>query len=216
MSVVKVGLRTIEKWNTDLEKQVQLYEAENAAPGQIVFYGPSNFTRWSTKYKMTPLREALLGKSGAPCCVNRGFGSTCSEHHLYYYPRMVKALNPKVLVYAPGCGNGLGFGYTAEELFQMAARVVLYARADFPDMKIYIQGINLWKYQDKESYRKTDAWLRELAQEVPGCTYLDITSYEPLHRDDIYVADNVHYNQEGYQIYGEFYKEALKQELDQF
>ena len=216
MSVVKVGLRTIEKWNTDLEKQVQLYEAENAAPGQIVFYGPSNFTRWSTKYKMTPLREALLGKSGNPCCVNRGFGSTCSEHHLYYYPRMVKALKPKVLVYAPGCGNGLSFGYTAEELFPMAARVVLYAREDFPDMKIYIKGLNLWKYPDRESYRKTNMWLRELAQEVPNCTFLDITEYEPLHRDDIFAADNVHYNQEGYRIYGEFYKEALKQELDQF
>lgn len=215
MSVIKVGLRVIEKWNTDLEKQVQLYEAENAAPGQIVFYGPSNFTRWSTKYKMTPLREVLLGKSGAPCCVNRGFGSTCSEHHLYYYPRMVKALNPKVLVYAPGCGNGLGFGYTAEELFQMAARVVLYAKEDFPDLRIYLQGINLWKSKS-ESYRKTDALLRELAQEVPDCTYLDITAYEPLHRTDIYVADNVHYNQEGYRIYGEFYKEALKQELERF
>lgn len=215
MSVIKVGLRTIEKWNTDLEKQVQLYEAENAAPGQIVFYGPSNFTRWSTKYKMTPLREVLLGKSGNPCCVNRGFGSTCSEHHLYYYPRMVKALNPKVLVYAPGYGNGLGFGYTVEELFQMSARVILYAREDFPDMPIYIQGINLW-HTDKEVYKKGDALLRELAQEVPGCTYLDITAYEPLHRNDIYVADNVHYNQEGYRIYGEFYKEVLKHELDQF
>ncbi len=215
MSVVKVGLRTIEKWNTDLEKQVQLYEAENAAPGQIVFYGPSNFTRWSTKYKMTPLREVLLGKSGNPCCVNRGFGSTCAEHHLYYYPRMVKALEPKVLVYAPGCGNGLSFGYTAEELFQMAARVVLYAKEDFPDLRIYLQGINLWK-STKEPYQKTDALLRELAQEVPGCTYLDITAYEPLHRTDIYVADNVHYNQEGYQLYGDFYKEVLKHELDQF
>lgn len=213
MSVTKVGLRYIEKWNTDLEKSVQAYEAENAEKGQIVFYGPSNFTRWSTKYKMTPLREVLLGKSGAQCCVNRGFGSSCAEHHLYYYPRMVKALEPKVLVYAPGCGNGLGFGYTAEELFQLAARVVLYAKEDFPDLRIYLQGINLWRSQ-KESYVKTDAMLRELAQEVPDCTYLDITAFEPLHRNDIYAADNVHYNQEGYQLYGQFYQQVLQKELD--
>ena len=62
---VKVGLKYIEKWKTDLEKQVISYENENADKGQIVFYGPSNFTRWSTKYGMTPLREVLVGKSGS-------------------------------------------------------------------------------------------------------------------------------------------------------
>ena len=117
---VKVGLKFIEKWKTDLEAQVCRYEAENAEKGQIVFYGPSNFTRWSAKWGMTPLAEALPGKSGKACCINRGFGSTCSEHHLYYYHRMVRVLEPKVLVYSPGIGNGLGFGYTKEELYEMA------------------------------------------------------------------------------------------------
>jgi len=215
MSAVKVGLRFIEKWKTDLEKQVCNYEAENAPKGQIVFYGPSNFTRWSTKYGMTPLREALPGKSGAPCCINRGFGSTCSEHHLYYYTRMVKALEPKVLVYSPGLGNGIGFGYTAEELWQMAQRVMIYAKEDFPQLRIYLLGMNLW-HKKSENAQKTDAWMREFAQEMPDCTYLDITNYEPLQRTDIYVADNVHFNQEGYLLYEEFFREKLREELDQF
>lgn len=215
MSVVKVGLRYIDKWKTDLEGQVAAYEAENAEKGQIVFYGPSNFTRWSTKYGMTPLRDVLLGKSGKPCCLNRGFGSTCSEHHLYYYTRMVKALEPKVLVYAPGFGNGIGFGYTAEELWSMAERVMLYAKADFPDLRIYLCGINLWR-KKSEAAQKTDAWMRQFAEETPGCTYLDITDYEPLHREDIYVADNVHYNQEGYKLYGEYFLKMLRHELDEF
>ena len=47
-------------------------------------------------------------------------------------------------------------------------------------------------------------------------TYLDITDYEPLHRLDIYVEDNVHYNQEGYQLYGEYFKEKLAHELAKF
>ena len=215
MSAVKVGLRYIEKWKTDLEKQVCNYEAENAEKGQIVFYGPSNFTRWSTKYGMEPLREVLVGKSGKPCCVNRGFGSTCAEHHLYYYSRMVKALEPSVLVYSPGLGNGLGFGYTAEELWQMAQRVMLYAKADFPQLRIYLCGLNLWKNK-KEEAAKTDAWMREFAAEMPDCTYLDLTNYEPLQRLDIYVADNVHYNNEGYRLYGEYFKKMLKEELDKF
>ena len=215
MSVVKVGLKFIDKWRTDLEKQVCKYEEENAPKGQIVFYGPSNFTRWGPRYGMTPLREAVVGKSGAPCCINRGFGSTCAEHHLYYYDRMVKALEPKVLVYSPGVGNGTGFGYTPEEQWQLAERVMIYAKTDFPDLKIYLQGINMWRKSSMASW-KTDQFMRAFAQEMPDCTYLDITSYEPLHRHDIYAPDNVHYNKEGYDLYAEYYRQALKEELDQF
>lgn len=215
MSSVKVGLRFIEKWKTDLEKQVCTYEAENAPKGQIVFYGPSNFTRWSTKYGMTPLREALPGKSGAPCCINRGFGSTCSEHHLYYYHRMVKPLEPKVLVYSPGLGNGTGFGYTAEELWFMAERVMVYAKEDFPELKIYLCGLNLNR-RKSEAAQKTDAWMREFAESFPDCTYLDLTHYEPLQRDDIFAADNVHYNQEGYKLYEQYFKDKIGHELAEF
>ena len=40
---------------------------------------------WSKKYGMIPMRDVLLGKSGKPCVINRGFGSSCAEHQLYYY-----------------------------------------------------------------------------------------------------------------------------------
>ena len=120
---IKVGLRTIEKWNESLENQVLRYEAEQAPEGQIVFYGPSNFTRWSERYGMRPLREVLRGKSGAHCVINRGFGSSCAEHQLYYYPRMVRPLAPSVLVYST-MGNMGPFGYTAEESWELEERVI--------------------------------------------------------------------------------------------
>ena len=209
---VKVGLRYVEKWRSDFEAHIQKYEARNDKKGQIVFYGPSNFTRWSTRWGRTPLREAVLGKSGAQCCVNRGFGSSCSEHHLYYYNRMVKALEPNVLVYSPGLGNGLSFGYTPEELWEMAQRVIIYAKTDMPDLKIYICGTKSWR-RKQEVYQKFDSWIQEFAKDFPDCTYVDISSYEPLHREDIYDTDNVHYNDEGYKIYADFFREILKDEL---
>ncbi|MBQ9801759.1 MAG: hypothetical protein IJW51_01640 [Clostridia bacterium] len=45
---------------------------------------------------------------------------------------------------------------------------------------------------------------------------MDKMNYKPLHRDDIFVADGVHFNQEGYDIYAEFYREVLKDELAKF
>ena len=212
---VKVGLKRIEVWHDDFEAEIRAYEDEHADKGQIVFYGPSNFTRWSARYGNVPLREALPGKSGRPCALNRGFGSSCPEHHLYFYPRLIRAAEPGALVYSAGLGNGMFFGYTPEALFSLAQRVELYALSDFPGLRVYLLGENLNK-SDKPHEVEFDGWLREFAAETPGCAYLDITASAPLSRRDIYIADNVHYNAEGYRLYADFFREVLKDELDRY
>lgn len=126
-----------------------------------------------------------------------------------------EALAPKVLVYAPGLSNGLAFDYTAEELWELAQRVMVYAKTDFPDLRIYLCGLNLFKDQ-REISKKYDGWLRAFAEKFPDCRYVDVSNYEPLHRSDIFAADGKHFNAEGYRIYGELFKEVLKEELDQY
>lgn len=215
---VKVGLKYIEKWNSKLENAVVGYEQEPIHKGQIVLYGPSNFTRWSQKYGMTPVREVLLGKSGQPCVVNRGFGSSCAEHQLYYYPRMVRPLEPKVLVYS-SYGNGSSFGYTDEETWEIAQRVVAYALTDFPDIHVYLCAANIRTTLTEEAAakrRKYNSWLKEFAENTPGCYYIDASEWEELSNPDLLVADGVHFNAEGYRLYGEFFKEVLKDELARF
>ena len=136
---VKIGLHYIEVWKESMEDVVREYEKEPLQKGQIVFYGPSYFTRWSPKYGMKAMRESLFGASGAPCAVNRGFGSSSAEHQLYYYSRMVRPLEPKVLVYTSHA-NGPSFGYSDEESWELAQRVIAWARTDFPGIKIYLGG----------------------------------------------------------------------------
>ena len=219
---VKVGLQYIAQWKSSMEKEVQAYEAQPAEQGRIVFYGPSYFTRWSEKWGMIPLAEALPGKSGAKCCINRGFGSSCAEHHLYYYPRMVKPLAPKVLVYS-SFANGIDFGYSAEELFELAQRVVTYTLTDFPDCHVYICGTTKHKKiipieGHDESAAKYDEWMKAFAEKTPNCYYIDPKEYAPLVTDmeDIFVEDGVHYNQEGYRRFGDFFRNALKEELENY
>jgi len=216
---VKVGLKVIEIWNSSMEKAVCEYEQETVEKGQIVFYGPSNFTRWGTKYGMRPLRDDVKGASGAPCCINRGFGSSCTEHQLYYYPRMIKPLEPKVLVYSP-FGNSECFGYSAEETWELAQRVIVYALTDFPDIKVYIVGSSPFSKQlnacEINNRARFNSWLKHFAEETPNCYYLDPLSYEPLLAEGIHVEDGVHFNQKGYDIYGEFFREALKDELAKY
>lgn len=215
---VRVGLQYIEKWKSSMENAVRAYEAEPIEKGQIVFYGASNFTRWSAKWKHTPLREVLLGASGKPCAVNRGFGSSCAEHQLYYYPRMVRPLEPKVLVYS--CfGNYRAFGYSVEETWELAQRVMVYALTDFPDIHIYLCGAQHHKNDNEEAFarmEKINALAREFVQNTPNCFFLNVSDYEPLKNPDLFVEDGVHYNQTGYDVYADFFREALKDELARY
>ena len=215
---VKVGLKYIEIWKDSMENAVQAYEAQPLEKGQIVFYGPSNFTRWDPKYGMKPLRECVLGDSGKPCAVNRGFGSSCSEHQLYYYHRMVKPLEPKVLVYyCPG--NYEAFGYSAKESWELAQRVIIYTLTDFPDCRIYLSGFNP-KRDMNEKYLRDREWqnaeMKKFCEETPNCTFFDPFDFEPLMRKDIFIKDGVHFSQEGYDLYAEFMKKVLKDELKNF
>lgn len=215
---IKVGLKFIELWNESMEEAVCQYEQEPIHKGQIVFYGPSNFTRWSKKWGMTPLREVILGKSGVPCAVNRGFGSSCPEHQLYYYPRMIRPLEPKVLVYST-YDNGAAFGYSTEESWELAQRVIAYALTDFPGIHIYLSSANPKKNMSEAEIEKRliyNSWLKEFAENTPGCYYLNAFEYEPLRRPENFVDDGVHFNAEGYRIYGELMRDALKDELEYF
>ena len=214
---VKIGLKYIEIWKDSMEQAVQTYEKEPTVTDQIVFYGPSYFTRWAPKYGMRPLREDIVGASGAPCVINRGFGSSCPEHQLYYYARLIHPLAPRVLVYHSH-GTSASFGYTLEEEWELAQRVIVWTMTDFPDTRIYLVGVNPCKNMD-EAYGRTretyNGWLRAFAETHENCFFIDPVTYPPLLRQDIY-TDQVHFNQEGYDLFGEFFREALKDELAQY
>lgn len=216
---VKIGLKYIDIWGDSMEDAVVAYEKENAPKGKIVFYGPSNFTRWSAAYGHTPLREAIKGKSGAECVINRGFGSSCAEHQLYYYPRMVRPLEPKVLVYS-FYGNGKAFGYSAEESWELAQRVIAYALTDFPDIHIYLCSPNHLRDEQNSAEvgnrMRFRSWVKHFAEETPNCFFIDMEEFEGNGRKDIFVDDGVHYNQKGYDLYADFMRKALKNELERF
>jgi len=219
---IKVGLKRIDIWNEDLEPLIQKYESEQNEKGQIVFYGPSNFTRWDGREGGHNLSDDILGASGKKCAINRGFGSSCSEHQLYYYPRLVRPLEPKVLVYAP-FGNYSSFGYSVKEVWELAQRVIIYAMTDFPDIHVYLVGPHPRPVMTMERYRmkvELDALLKEFAHSHENCKYVNILGYEPYTDPEIlkriFVSDGVHFNAAGYGIYADMWREVLKDELAKY
>ena len=215
---VKASKAQIDHWNRDMAKEIAVYEQDLQAPGQIVFYGPSNFTRWGKTFGMIPLRDVLLGASGAPCVVNRGFGSSCPEHQLQYYPRIIRPLAPKVLVYA-SYGNFGVYGYSIEEGWELAQQVIDLARNDFPDMRLYLCGGSPHRDYTQEALdecEQYEAYLRQYAAEHDNVFFLDCMRFAPLQDPAVFIEDGVHFNQTGYNLYGDYFREVLKEELEQY
>ncbi|MBQ7624881.1 MAG: hypothetical protein IJS65_06385 [Clostridia bacterium] len=215
---------------TRLEESVKRFEKKPLKKGMIVFYGDSGFTRWAPRFDGNPMmEEVLLGKNGEQAVVNNGFGTSTAEEQLYYYDRGVKAYEPRGLV-LQAFGNDYGAGYTPLEIFFLQTRILDYARHDFPGLKLFLCNIRpTLKMKDSPLSRRTArAEFNELVADYcakHGDTTLVDQFNCPVFYDegfvcdcdhvraDMFIEDEVHYNPLGYTVYGEFFKEILKDVL---
>ena len=215
-----------------LEKEIIAYEQEPIEKGKILFYGHSLFTRWgSPKWGYRRMDEDIRMKDGSLAVVNHGFGTSTSEELLYYYNRMVKPWEPRALVIASYANDGM-YGYSPEQVMDVLARLMHWARTDFPGIKLFLvedhprpsgkdPGIkDLWnnakhkreKYnemlhvyaQTHEDTQVIELWNQPELFETPE----DVGNFRKV-RDDIFVADKVHPNQAGYDILGPIFRKAL-------
>jgi lysophospholipase L1-like esterase len=220
----------------DLEASIVAYEQEPIEKGKILFYGHSFFTRWgSPKWGYRRLDEDIRMKDGSLACVNHGFGTSTSEELLYYYDRMVRPWEPRALVLGTYANDGM-YGYDVEDIMRNIGKICAWARTDFPGIKIFLMEDHprpngkgatirdIWNSgkQRRERYHRllrayadmhedttvVQLWNRPEFFETPE----DVGDFRKV-RDDIFVDDKVHPNQEGYDIFGKIFREALDELL---
>ena len=212
------------------EDRILAYESVPIETGKILFYGHSLFTRCSfitQAGKDNPrLVDEVRMKDGSQACVNHGFGTSSADDLLYYYDRMVRPYKPRALVLATG-GNDVGFGYTAKEVMEIEARIIDWAQADFPGIKIYCFSTDPNVKHKGEKTRGTrfrdeyDELLEDYCRRRENCTYVslvnqpfyfenpeDVGDYDKV-RDDIFVKDGVHLNPKGYAMFMDFLRELF-------
>ena len=212
------------------EDRIEKYEAMPMQTGKILFYGHSLFTRCShitIAGKDNPmLEDEVRMKDGSQAIVNHGFGTSSADDLLYYYHRMVRPYKPRALVLAT-MSNDVGFGYSAKEVMEIQARIIQWAKADFPGIRIYCLNYEptlKHKGQENISTRvgmEYNQLLEAFCAVTEDCIYVpmekqafffedpaDIGDYNKI-REDIFVADQVHMNPKGYAMFMDFIRELL-------
>jgi lysophospholipase L1-like esterase len=219
-----------------LEKEIEKYEQEPIEKDKILFYGHSVFTRWGhPKWGYRRLDQDIRNKDGSLACVNHGFGTSTAEELLYYYPRMVRPWAPRALVLCAFANDGM-YGYDVEDIMRNIGKLCSWARTDFPDIKIFLMedhprpngkgytGPDAWNFtkQRRERYNQLLHLYAECHEDTQVIelwnrpeffeTAEDVGDYKKV-REDIFVEDKVHPNQEGYDLLRSIFLETLDELL---
>jgi lysophospholipase L1-like esterase len=181
------------------ENNVRLYEAldkTNPPPrNAILLVGDSQFFRWKT------LHEDLPGYT----IINRGIDSFETSDLLYFFDRLVLPYQPRLIIMHVG-GNDVHGGKSGEQVLGDFKAFVAKVRATQPTVPIAFSsmtpGPGRWEEADKRKQANTT--IKNYIATQPGLRFIDLwdamLTPEGKPRMDLWVADGIHPNHEGYLV----------------
>ena len=187
--------RNFAQW----EREISAFErsdATNPPPkGACLFIGSSGVRFWKTLAQDFPDHQVI----------NRGFGGSEIIDSTHFADRIVFPYVPHIIFLRAG-GNDLWAGKPVVEVVQDFKDFVTTVQAKLPDTEIVFislaPSIARWKQHGNEM--AVNALVQMYIQGKPHLHY--INDYDmPLGRDgtprpELYVADKLHFNAEGYKL----------------
>lgn len=192
------------KWESAI---AQFEKSDKASPpprGGIVFVGSSSIRLWDLKKSFPDLPA-----------INRGFGGSEAADSAHYADRLVIKHRPRLVVYYAG-DNDLSRGKSPETVQADTAEFAKKVRAALPETTIILLSVKPSQARANlvEKQRRTNALFKELAESDPHIKYVDVGSIlldgNGKPRPELFLADRLHLNPEGYRLWAEILKPHLK------
>jgi lysophospholipase L1-like esterase len=182
------------------EAEIQKFEAADRAQmppkNATLFVGSSSIRFWTNLAEMFPNVQTI----------RRGFGGSTTADALYFADRIIIPYQPKhVLVYEGD--NDLAAGKSADEVIADFKALVEKIHGALPKTKISFVSIKPSPSRAKiaDKAQAVNAAIKKMAKSNSKLEYIDVwnpmlgADGKPL--PDIFVADNLHMNQKGYEIW---------------
>ncbi|MEI6674940.1 MAG: GDSL-type esterase/lipase family protein [Verrucomicrobiota bacterium] len=184
-----------ERWEKDIANFEANDKASQPPKGALLFIGSSTIVRWETLAQDFPEHKII----------NRAFGGNeiCDSTH--YAERMIFPYDPKMIFLRAG-GNDIHSGKTPEQVFADYKDFVAKIRTKLPDIDIAYIGLSpsvaRWKNAEKE--KALNGMIEAFTRQNPHLKYIatwDITlGSDGQPRPELFVADKLHLNAEGYKL----------------
>jgi len=179
------------------EQEIAAYEAADRADpppkGGVLFVGSSTIRLWKSLARDFPDHKVI----------NRGFGGSEIADAAHFAGRLIFPHEPRQIFLRAG-GNDIHAGRLPDQVAADFADFVHTVRVRLPDAEIVYIGVNpapaRWGEGDK--YRALNEEIRKLALRLPRVGYVDAYDIsldrEGRARPELFLADKLHFNAEGY------------------
>lgn len=186
------------KWEKEIAAFETTDQSEPPPKGGIVFVGSSSIKKWKTLKEDFPHHRVL----------NRGFGGSQMDDAVHFSDRIVLPYEPRVIVIYSGA-NDINAGKTPEQVFAAFRAFVEKVRAQLPNVEIAYISIagNPKRWSQVDKVKAANALIAGYIADHPGLQYIDtytrMLGADGLPRPEIFSADRLHMNAEGYKLWTE-------------
>lgn len=194
---------------TRFENSIQAFEAQDAKErppeGAILLTGSSSIARWNDQ-----AAAALAPLTVIP----RGFGGSVMGDVLHYLDRVALTYKPRAILIYEG-DNDTWYKLSEEKIVGQFEEIVARVHEALPETRIYalsvkpsVARVDVWPAAQKVSAR-----LAAIADADPLVHYIDVATpflkADGSVMTDIFIADGLHLNDKGNQIWGAAIKAGL-------
>lgn len=175
----------------------------NPNRGSIVFTGSSSVRMWSSLKESFPEQQIL----------NTGFGGSQAADLLYHLDPLVLRYKPeKVFIYEGD--NDISAKKRPKEIIATTLKIINKIHNQNPKTKIILiaakPSISRWRLRGK--YKRLNRKFKRISHKEPLLTFVDV--WTPMLngrklKKDIFIADGLHMNQKGYDIWYNTMKELV-------
>ena len=208
-TVIPFEQRDETSWITRYQRDITNYQKENKRlkdlSCDVLFLGSSSINLWDTIYEdFAPLK-----------LIRRSYGGATLRDMIYNYNTIAKGYTPKsILLYVENDLGNHKEGVNAVKCFDLFRIFIDKLKKDYPNTPLIV--VSLKPSQHKADQLKDQLLVNALLEEnatAQGYTYVDITKvmYDEAGnlRTDIFKADNLHMNAEGYKLWTAILKPLL-------
>lgn len=171
----------------------------------VVFAGSSSIRMWDDVQTYFPEYNVI----------NNGFGGSHFSDLIYYYDELIARKNPDRLFIYEG-DNDIASGKNPRKVRDEARQLIRRIRNDFPQTKIVFIAAkpSIARWELKKEYERLNRYLEQIARRTPNVEFADVWNAMldengEVYRD-VFVDDNLHMNEKGYQIWGEVIGQHLE------
>ncbi|MDP6554679.1 MAG: SGNH/GDSL hydrolase family protein [Pirellulaceae bacterium] len=193
-----------DKW----EKSIAAFESRDKVDpppqGALLFVGSSSIRGWD-------LGESFPDRN----TINRGFGGSEIADSIRYADRIIIPYQPRVIVVYAG-DNDIAHGKDVETVFADYQSLTRTIHASLPKARIVFVAIkpSIKRWELVEEMRKANGMIREATAKDARLEFVDVDTPmigdDGQPRKDLFKADGLHLNKQGYQLWSKLVRPHLK------